>query len=65
MTTGSSGPDQKSTMNRPLSNAAGRAGAETDIAATVLFLASMGGSFYNHQIMFPDGGETLICPAAI
>ncbi|RDA94615.1 hypothetical protein CP533_2441 [Ophiocordyceps camponoti-saundersi (nom. inval.)] len=65
MTTGSSGPDQKSTMNRPVSNAAGRAGEETDIAATVLFLASRGGGFYNHQIMVPDGGETLIGPAAI
>ncbi|PFH62483.1 hypothetical protein XA68_13385 [Ophiocordyceps unilateralis] len=65
MTTGSSGPDQKSTMNRPVMNAAGRAGEETDIAATVLFLASVGGGFYNHQILFPDGGETLIGPAAI
>lgn len=83
MTTGSSGPDQKSTMNRPVMNAArtlyfalliikllilaytGRPGQETDIAATILFLASVGGTFYNHQILFPDGGETLIGPAAI
>lgn len=65
MTTGSSGPDQKSTMNRPVTNAAGRPGGEMDIAATILFLASVGGSFYNHQILFPDGGETLICPAAV
>jgi hypothetical protein len=36
-----------------------------DIGATVLFLASIGGAFYNHQILFPDGGETLISPAAI
>ncbi|EQL00449.1 short chain dehydrogenase/reductase [Ophiocordyceps sinensis CO18] len=65
MTTGSSGPDQKSTMNRPVTNAAGRPGGETDIAATILLLASVGGSFYNHQILFPDGGETLISPAAV
>ncbi|KJZ75324.1 hypothetical protein HIM_05250 [Hirsutella minnesotensis 3608] len=65
MTTGSSGPDQKSTMNRPVTNAAGRPGRESDIAATILLLASRGGTFYNHQILFPDGGETLICPAAI
>ncbi|PHH59772.1 hypothetical protein CDD81_2576 [Ophiocordyceps australis] len=65
MTTGSSGPDQKSTMNRPVNNAAARPGSETDIAATILFLASLGGTFYNNQILFPDGGETLIEPAAV
>lgn len=35
----------------------GRAGQESDIGATVLFLAGLGGAFYNHQILFPDGGE--------
>jgi len=65
MTAGSSGPDQKSTLVRAPSNAAGRAGRESDIGATVLLLASIGGSFYNHQTLFPDGGETLVEPAAI
>jgi hypothetical protein len=36
---------------------AGRAGRESDIGSTVLLLASIGGSFYNHQILFPDGGR--------
>ncbi|CAK1356386.1 unnamed protein product [Cercospora beticola] len=65
MTTGCSGADQKSVMNRPVVNASGRAGKESDIAGTILLLASVAGSFYNHQILFPDGGETLIVPAAI
>lgn len=26
------------------------------MAATILFLASHGGTFYNEQIMYPDGG---------
>jgi len=35
----------------------GRAGRESDIGATILLLASISGSFYNHQILFPDGGK--------
>ncbi|KAI9856060.1 MAG: hypothetical protein M1813_009280 [Trichoglossum hirsutum] len=62
---GSSGPDQKSKLERAVSNVAGRPGCESDISATVLFLAGPGGAFYNHQILFPDGGETLIEPATI
>lgn len=27
------------------------------MAATILFLAGPGGAFYNHQILYPDGGE--------
>jgi hypothetical protein len=34
------------------------------MAATVLFLAGFGGVFYNDQILYPDGGSTLINPAA-
>lgn len=48
-----------------MTDVTGRPGGETDIAATILLLASVGGSFYNHQILFPDGGETLISPAAV
>lgn len=65
MTTGSSGPDQKSTLTREASNVSGRAGQETDMAATILFLAGREGVFYNGQFLFPDGGEILIEPAAI
>lgn len=65
MTAGKSGPDQKSVLERKPKNLAGRAGCETDIAATVLFLAGPGGTYYNHQILFLDGGETLINAAAM
>lgn len=34
------------------------------MAATVLFLAGPGGVFYNDQIMYPDGGNTIVQPAA-
>jgi hypothetical protein len=34
------------------------------MAATVLFLAGPGGVFYNDQILYPDGGNTIIQPAA-
>ncbi|KAL8685885.1 MAG: hypothetical protein Q9224_005628, partial [Gallowayella concinna] len=55
MTAGSSGPDQKSTLARVVANAAGRAGHEIDMAATILFLAGRGGTFYTAQTLFPDG----------
>lgn len=57
MTAGGSGPDQKSTLTRAVTNAAGRAGHEIDMAATILFLAGRGGTFYTAQTLFPDGGE--------
>lgn len=57
MTAGSSGPDQKSTLSRAVTNAVGRAGHEIDMAATMLFLAGRGGTFYTAQTLFPDGGE--------
>jgi NAD(P)-dependent dehydrogenase (short-subunit alcohol dehydrogenase family) len=59
MTAGSSGPDQKSSLEKmAMPNVAGRPGQETDIAATILLLAGRGGSFYYNQILHPDGGET-------
>ncbi|KAF1989614.1 NAD(P)-binding protein [Aulographum hederae CBS 113979] len=64
MTTDESGSDQKSDINKKLSNPAGRPGTDTDMAATILFLAGPGGLFYNEQIMYPDGGATLVQPAA-
>ncbi|KAF2707834.1 NAD(P)-binding protein [Pleomassaria siparia CBS 279.74] len=63
MTTGESGEDNKSQIDKKLSNPAGRAGNDFDMAATVLFLAGPGGVFYNEQILYPDGGQTLSAPA--
>ncbi|KAF2790154.1 NAD(P)-binding protein [Melanomma pulvis-pyrius CBS 109.77] len=64
MTTGESGDDNKSVIDKNLSNPAGRPGNDFDMAATVLFLASPGGVFYNEQILCPDGGATLAQPSA-
>ncbi|KAE9981705.1 hypothetical protein BLS_007102 [Venturia inaequalis] len=64
MTTGESGEDQKSSMDTKMSTPSGRPGNESDMAATVLFLAGPGGVFYNDQIMYPDGGNTIVQPAA-
>ena len=41
----------------------GRVGRDSDMAASVLFLAGPGGTFYNEQIICPDGGNTLVQPA--
>ncbi|ETS76665.1 hypothetical protein PFICI_12052 [Pestalotiopsis fici W106-1] len=64
MTAGSSGEDNKSTLDMKLSNPSGRTGHDTDMGATILFLAGKGGLFYNGQILYPDGGSTLVQPAA-
>jgi len=64
MTTGSSDEDNKSRIESGMSNPAGRPGADTDMAATVLMLAGPGGVFYNEQVLYPDGGSTLSQPAA-
>jgi len=63
MTTGESGEDNKSVIDKKLSNPAGRPGKDSDMAATILMLAGKGGLFYNEQIMHPDGGSTLVQPA--
>ncbi|RAR01484.1 short chain dehydrogenase/reductase [Stemphylium lycopersici] len=64
MTTGTSDEDNKSRIEFGMSNPAGRPGADTDMAATVLMLAGPGGVFYNEQVLYPDGGSTLQQPAA-
>ncbi|KAF1962408.1 NAD(P)-binding protein [Byssothecium circinans] len=64
MTTGESGDDNKSVIDKGMSNPAGRPGNDFDMAASILFLAGPGGVFYNEQILFPDGGNTLVQPAA-
>ncbi|KAL1610084.1 hypothetical protein SLS60_001749 [Paraconiothyrium brasiliense] len=64
MTAGDSGEDNKSKLNMEMSNPAGRPGADADMAASILVLASPGGIFFNEQILFPDGGNTLVQPAA-
>ncbi|KAG5756449.1 hypothetical protein H9Q70_001005 [Fusarium xylarioides] len=63
MTTGESDEDNKSNIDKKMTNPAGRPGHDTDMAATILFLAGKGGLFYNGQIVYPDGGSTLINPA--
>ncbi|KAF7189081.1 Rhamnolipids biosynthesis 3-oxoacyl-[acyl-carrier-protein] reductase [Pseudocercospora fuligena] len=63
MTTGSSHDDNKSSMDMDSTNPAGRKGMDSDMAATVLFLAGKGGVFYNEQILYPDGGVTLSDPS--
>ncbi|KAK8872512.1 NAD(P)H-dependent oxidoreductase [Apiospora arundinis] len=63
MTAGPSGDDNKSTLAIKPTNPSGRTGLDTDMAATILFLAGRGGLFYNGQIVYPDGGSTLIQPA--
>ncbi|KAI9709333.1 MAG: hypothetical protein M1820_003453 [Bogoriella megaspora] len=64
MTAGSSGEDNKSTLERKPGNPAGRAGHDTDMAASLLLLVGPGGAFYNEQFLWPDGGSTLVNPAA-
>ncbi|KAF2099475.1 NAD(P)-binding protein [Rhizodiscina lignyota] len=64
MTTGESDETNKSEIDKPPANPAGRTGADSDMAATVLFLAGPGGLFYNEQFLYPDGGSTLVNPAA-
>ncbi|RYO80079.1 hypothetical protein DL762_007836 [Monosporascus cannonballus] len=51
--------DNKSKLDMKASNPAGRFGHDSDMAATILFLAGKGGLLYNGQILTPDGGKTL------
>lgn len=64
MTTGESGPDQKSKIDREIGNPAGRPGSDEDMAACILFLAGPGGLFLNGQTIYPDGGSILTSPSA-
>ncbi|KAL9630129.1 MAG: hypothetical protein Q9164_006571 [Protoblastenia rupestris] len=64
MTAGSSGDDQKSNLDLQMSNPAGRTGHDSDMAACILFLAGPGGLFLNNQVLYPDGGNILVQPAA-
>lgn len=64
MTAGQSDESQKSQLDPKSGNPAGRKGTDPDMAATILFLAGRGGAFYNHQVLYPDGGATLYQPAA-
>ncbi|KAF1348520.1 hypothetical protein BDV97DRAFT_187523 [Delphinella strobiligena] len=63
MTTGSSDENNKSSIDMKSGNPAGRKGQDTDMGATILFLAGRGGVFYNEQILYPDGGDTITEPA--
>lgn len=57
MTANESGEDNKSTLDMKMSNPSGRPGHDSDMAASILFLAGKGGVFYNEQILYPDGGK--------
>lgn len=59
MTTGDSDKDNKSRLDMEMSNPAQRPGKDTDMAATVLLLAGPGGVFFNEQVLYPDGGESI------
>lgn len=63
MTAGKSDEQNKSELDMRSFNPAGRKGHDTDMAATILFLAGKGGVFYNEQILYPDGGNTMTQPA--
>jgi hypothetical protein len=65
MTTGSSDEQQKSELSQGMSNPAGRGGADSDMASSILFLVSPAGLFYNNQLLHPEGGQLLNAPAAI
>ncbi|KAL6720670.1 hypothetical protein ACLMJK_002595 [Lecanora helva] len=64
MTAGTSGEDQKSKLDLNMSNPAQRTGHDSDMAACILFLAGPGGTFLNAQVLYPDGGNILVQPAA-
>lgn len=64
MTTGESDEQQKSEIEGGSSNPAGRPGSDSDMGACILFLAGPGGVFMNNQILYPDGGNILVQPAA-
>ena len=64
MTTGKSDEQQKSEIEGGSSNPAGRPGSDADMGACILFLAGPGGLFMNNQILYPDGGNVLVSPAA-
>lgn len=64
MTGGDSDEHQKTQIDMDSSNPAGRKGADSDMASCILFLAGPGGVFLNGQILYPDGGQTLVVPAS-
>jgi len=54
MTGGESDENNKTKLEPGSTNPAQRKGEDSDMAATVLLLASRGGTFYNEQILYPD-----------
>lgn len=65
MTTGESDENQKSELSKKIGNPAGRGGADSDMASSILFLVSPAGLFYNNQLLHPEGGQMLNAPSAI
>lgn len=65
MTTQSSDDKNKSELSSELSNPAGRGGSDSEMAATILYLASPGGLFCNGEVIHPDGGSLLTSPSAM
>lgn len=54
MTTSESDNKQKSELSEGLGNPAGRGGADSEMAATILYLAGPGGLFCNGEVIHPD-----------
>lgn len=54
VTTSESDNKQKSELSEGLGNPAGRGGADSEMAATILYLAGPGGLFCNGEVIHPD-----------
>lgn len=59
MTTSESDNKQKSELSEGLGNPAGRGGADSEMAATILYLAGPGGLFCNGEVIHPDVSRSL------
>ncbi|KAK1224250.1 hypothetical protein PQX77_012872 [Marasmius sp. AFHP31] len=55
--------EDNNTLDQAMATPAGRPGKDSDMAATILFLAGKGGLFYNGQILYPEGGTMIVQPA--
>lgn len=54
MTTSESDDKNKSELSEGLGNPAGRGGSDSEMAATILYLAGPGGLFCNGEVIHPD-----------
>ena len=54
MTTQESDKENKSELSSEIGNPAGRGGSDSEMAATILYLAGPGGLFCNGEVIHPD-----------